>query len=61
LEHNYAPIEKEALAIGWAAHKFYFYLSERHFEIETDHRPLLAVMKRKELAKLSIRLQRFRL
>jgi len=45
----------------WAAEKFYFYLSGRHCEIEMDHCPLLAVMERKELAKLSIRLQRFRL
>jgi len=60
-ESNYASIEKEALAMCWAAEKFYFYLPGRHFEIETDHCPLLAVMERKELVKLSIRLQRFRL
>ena len=60
-EKNYAQIEKEALAICWAAEKFYYYLSGRMFEVETDHKPLLSVLGVKELSKLPLRLQRFRL
>ena len=60
-EKNYAQIEKEALAICWAAEKFYYYLSGRVFQVETDHKPLVSVLGAKELSKLPLRLQRFRL
>ena len=60
-EQRYAQIEKEALAICWAAEKFYYYLAGRYFHVETDHKPLVSVMSEKELAKLHLRVQRFRL
>lgn len=60
-EKRYAQIEKEALAICWACDKFNYYLSGRKFEIETDHQPLVSVLGSKELAKLPLRVQRFRL
>jgi len=60
-EKRYAQIEKEALAICWACEKFNYYLAGNNFTVETDHKPLLAVLGTKELAKLPIRVQRFRL
>jgi len=60
-EKRYAQIEKEALAICWACEKFSYFLVGTHFLVETDHKPLLAVLSSKELAKLPVRVQRFRL
>lgn len=60
-ERRYAQVEKEALAICWAADKFHFYLAGREFEIETDHKPLVSALGTKELATLPLRLQRFKL
>ena len=60
-EKRYAQIEKEALAICWACDKFHYYIAGKEITIETDHRPLLAILGEKELAKLPIRVQRFRL
>ena len=36
-ERRYAQIEKEALAVTWACHKFSDYILGSRFEIETDH------------------------
>ena len=41
-EVRYAMIEKETLGITWACEKFDYYLVGRAFEIETDHKPLIA-------------------
>ena len=60
-ERKYAQIEKEALAICWACEKFHYYLAGRTFKVETDHKPLVAVLGMKEIAKLPLRVQRFRL
>jgi len=37
----YAMVDKRALAITWACEKFDFYVVERKFDIETDHKPLI--------------------
>ena len=42
-ETRYAMVEKEALAITWACEKFDYYLIGRKFEVETDHKPLVAI------------------
>ena len=60
-ESRYAMIEKEALAITWACEKFDYYLVGRSFQIETDHRPLISLLGDKDLSKLPIRVQRFKL
>ena len=60
-EVKYAQIEKEALAICWACDKFHYYLAGREFTVETDHKPLVSILGTKELAKLPLRVQRFRL
>ena len=60
-EVRYAMIEKEALGITWACEKFDYYLVGRAFEIETDHKPLIALLGEKHLSQLPLRVQRFKL
>ena len=60
-ETRYAMVEKEALATTWACEKFDYYLVGRKFEIETDHKPLIAILGEKDLSKLPARVQRFKL
>lgn len=52
-----AQIEKELAAIMFGCDKFYQYLFGRAFEVETDHKPLEAIMK-KPLAETPLRLQK---
>ncbi|XP_054765371.2 uncharacterized protein K02A2.6-like [Lytechinus pictus] len=60
-EQRYAVIEKEALAATWACERFSEYVLGLHFEVETDHKPLVTLLNSKELAKMPPRLQRFRM
>ena len=60
-EQRYAQIEKEALGITWACEKFSSYLLGKHFEVETDHKPLVPLLGQKHLDTLPPRVLRFRL
>ena len=60
-EGRYAPIEKEALAVTWACERFSQYLVGLAFEIQTDHSPLVALLSKKRLDVLPVRIQRFRI
>lgn len=56
-EKNYAQIEKELLAIVFACNKFHQYIYGKQVEVQSDHKPLEAIIK-KPLCKASPRLQR---
>jgi hypothetical protein len=56
----WAQIEKEMYAIVFACEKFHYYIMGRNFEVESDHKPLIPIMK-KPLAEIPIRLQKMRL
>ena len=43
-EKNYSQLEKEALACVFGVRQFYSYLFGHHFELFTDHQPLLALL-----------------
>ena len=61
-EQRYAQIEKEALAMTWCCERFEdFLVGLKTFTIETDHKPLLSLMKTKSLDLLTPRIQRFRM
>lgn len=60
-ERNYAQIEKEALALVWALHKFKDFVIGIEVILETDHKPLLQILQTKPLDDLTPRLLRFRL
>lgn len=60
-ERCYAQIEKEALATTWACEKFADYLLGQHFQIETDHKPLIPLLSTKHLDRMPPHVLRFRL
>ncbi|XP_059223128.1 uncharacterized protein K02A2.6-like [Stomoxys calcitrans] len=43
-ERKYPQFDIEALAIVWAAQKFFLYLYARHFTLITDHKPLPQIL-----------------
>ncbi|KAJ8380840.1 hypothetical protein SKAU_G00016180 [Synaphobranchus kaupii] len=61
VEQRYAQVEKEALGLTWACERFRDFLIGGHFEIETDHKPLLSLLGAQALDALPPRIQRFRM
>ena len=59
-ESRYAPIELETLAITFAYERFHQYIYGQRIEVETDHKPLVAIFK-KPLSESPLRIQRLRL
>ena len=59
-ERNYAPTEREGLAVVFGVKKFHQYLFGLKFTIQTDHKPLLGLLgMEKSISALSAaRLQR---
>ena len=62
-ERNYAPTEREGLAVVFGVKKFHQYLFGLKFTIQTDHKPLLGLLgMEKSISALSAaRLQRWAL
>ena len=60
-ESRYAQIEKEALVLTWACDRFAQYVMGVHILLETDHKPLIPLLRQKLLDQLPLRVQRFRL
>ena len=58
-ERRYAQIEKELLAITFACRKFRDYIYGKQVTIETDHEPLITIMK-KPLHSAPMRLQKMK-
>ena len=59
-QSRYAVIEKELLAMCFGCKKFHEYIFGKPVTIETDHKPLLAIMS-KPIHTLSARMQRMRM
>ncbi|KAK6169531.1 hypothetical protein SNE40_020570 [Patella caerulea] len=62
-EKNYAHIDREGLAIMFGLNKFHKYLYGKDFTIQTDHKPLLGLLKEDRLISpmASARIQRWAL
>lgn len=60
-EQRYAQLEKEALALTWACERFSDFILGLHFELETDHKPLVSLLGGQALDLLPPRIQRFRM
>ena len=45
-QHGYMAIEIESLAVAWAMEKFHHFLYASHFILETDQRPLEAILSK---------------
>ena len=66
-EKNYAQVEKELLSIVHACERFDQYLFGREVTVETDHKPLEAIIKKplltapKRLKRMIMRLQNYQM
>ena len=60
-ESRYSQIEKEALALTCACDRFAQFIMGVNILIETDHKPLIPLLRPKLLDQLRLRAQRFRL
>lgn len=56
-QQRYNHIEKELLALVFGCERFHYYLYGRHFKLESDHRPLIGLLK-KPIDDMSPRIQR---
>ena len=59
-EQKYSQIEKETLSLVHSVEKFKDYVTGINIILETDHKPLLQILKTTPLDDLTPRLQRFR-
>lgn len=57
VERRYSQTEKEALGIVWACERFHAYLFGIHFQIVTDHKPLIYIYSPR--SKPSARIERW--
>ena len=61
-EKRYYPIENEMLAVTWGCHKMNMYLHGLpHFNIQTDHKPLVPILNHKSIVEMSPRIQNMRM
>lgn len=44
MEQRYRQIEREMLAISWALQHFHIYIFGTHFDLYTDHKPLVSIL-----------------
>ena len=56
-QQSYVAIELEALAVSWAVQKFHHYLYGTSFTLQTDQKPLQAIL-RKSLVEATPQMQR---
>ena len=57
VQKGYVAIELELLAVAWAMEKFHHFLYASHFILETDQKPLEAILS-KSINQAALRLQR---